>query len=153
MDDNSKDRLTLARRFLKPTNSTHRQYKVLQAFFIEGLPSAEAAICFGYTPGSFQILVHQFRNQPQRRFFTSSVAEGRLPGKQKRLWNQVVALRKLNLSVHDMSHVLAREGESLSPAAVASIVKEEGFAKLRRRLDDERSDHPRPMAADVTDVC
>jgi hypothetical protein len=152
MDDNSKDRLTLARRFLEPTNSTHRQYEALRAFFVEGLPSAEAAIRFGYTPGSFRILVHQFRNQPQRRFFTSSVAEGRLPGKQKRLRNQVVALRKQNLSVHDISRALSREGESLSPAAVASILKEEGFAKLPRRLDDERPDHLRPIAADVADV-
>jgi hypothetical protein len=152
MNDNSKDRLTLARRFLEPTNSTHRQYEALRAFFVEGLPSAEAAIRFGYTPGSFRILVHQFRNQPQRRFFTSSVAEGRLPGKQKRLRNQVVALRKQNLSVHDISRALAREGESLSPAAVASSLKEEGFAKLPRRLDDERPDHPRPIAADVADV-
>jgi hypothetical protein len=152
MDDNSRDRLILARRFLEPINSTHRQYEALRAFFVEGLPSAEAAIRFGYTPGSFRILVHQFRNQPQRRFFTSSVAEGRLPGKQKRLQNQVVALRKQNLSVHDISRALAREGESLSPAAVASILKEEGFAKLPRRLDDERPDHPRPIAADVADV-
>ncbi|HMB08106.1 MAG TPA: hypothetical protein VKP69_30795, partial [Isosphaeraceae bacterium] len=47
---------------------------------------------------------------------------------------------------------LSRDGEPLSPAAVAAILKEEGFAKLPRRLDDERPDQPRPVVADVADV-
>jgi hypothetical protein len=58
--------LTLTRRFLEPANSTHRQYEALRAFFVEGLPSAEAAARFGYTPGSFLVLVHHFRNRPDR---------------------------------------------------------------------------------------
>ena len=47
---------------------------------------------------------------------------------------------------------LARDGESLSTAAVAAILKDEGFAKLPRRADDERPDQPRPAVADVADV-
>jgi hypothetical protein len=54
MADNSTDRLTLARRFLEPANSKHRQYEALRAFFVDQIPSAEAAARFGYTPGSFQ---------------------------------------------------------------------------------------------------
>jgi transposase-like protein len=152
MDDNSRDRLTLARRFLEPSNSTHRQYEALRAFFVEGVPAAEAARRFGYTPGSFRVLVHQFRNQHKRDFFVPTAREGRPPGKQKRLREQVVALRKQNLSVHDISRALAREGASLSPAAVAVILEEEGFAKLPRRGDDERPNQSRPVVADVTDV-
>jgi hypothetical protein len=152
MDDNSRDRLTLARRFLVPANSTHRQYEALRAFFVDGVPSAEAAARFGYTPGSFRVLVHQFRNQPGRDFFGPTQHEGRPPGKQKTLREQIVALRKQNLSVHDISRALARDGESLSPATIAAILKEEGFAKLPRRLDDERLDQPRPEVAEVADV-
>ncbi len=152
MGDNSRDRLTLARRFLEPSNSTHRRYEALRAFFVDGVPSAEASARFGYTPGSFRVLVHQFRNQPKRDFFVSTAREGRPPGKQRRLREQVVALRKQNLSVHDISRSLARDGESLSPAAVAAILKDEGFARLPRRPDDERPDQPRPVVADVADV-
>src|ERR1700694_5712656 len=133
MDNNSGDRLTLARRFLEPSNSTHRQYEALRAFFVEGVPSAEAAARFGYTPGSFRVLVHEFRSQPKRGFFCSTTRDIRPAGKQKRLRDQVVALRKQNLSVHDISRALARDGESLSPAAVAAILKEEGVGKLPRR--------------------
>jgi DDE family transposase len=152
MDDNSRDRLTLARRFLEPTNSTHRQYEALRAFFVEGVPSAQAAARFGYTPGSFRVLVHQFRNDPGRSFFASPTREGRPSGKQQRLRERVVALRKQNLSVHDISLCLAREDAMISPAAVAAILKEEGFAKLPRRLDDERPDQLRPVVADMADV-
>jgi transposase len=152
MDDHSGDRLTLARRFLEPTNSTHRQYEALRAFFVDGMPSAEAAARFGYTPGSFRVLVHQFRSDPKRDFFISTASQGRPSGKQKRLREQVVALRKQNLSVHDISRALAREGHSLSPAVIATILKKEGFAKLPRRRDDERPDQPRPEVADVADV-
>ena len=41
-----------SRVFLEPSNATHRQYEALRAFFVEGLPSAEAARRFGYTPGA-----------------------------------------------------------------------------------------------------
>jgi hypothetical protein len=152
MADNSRDRLTLARRFLEPSNSTHRQYEALRAFFVEGGPSAQAAARFGYTPGSFRALVHQFRHRPGRDFFVPTAREGRPPAKQRRLRERVIALRKQNLSVHDISRALTRDGESLSPAAVAAILKEEGFAKLPRRADDERPDQPRPVVADVADV-
>ena len=152
MDDNSKDRLILAQRFLEPSNATHRQYEALRAFFVEGVPSAEAATRFGYTPGSFRVLVHQFRSQPERDFFLAAPRQGRPPGKQDRLRELVVALRKQNLSVHDISRALARDGESLSPAAVAAILKQEGFAKLPRRRDDERPERLGPVVADMADV-
>ena len=142
----------MARRFLEPSNSTHRQYEALRAFFVDRIPSAEAAARFGYTPGSFRVLVHQFRNQPGRDFFVPTARQGRPPGKRKRLREQVIALRKQNLSVHDISRALARDGETLSPAAVAAILEEEGFAKLPRRADNERPDQPRPVVAEAADV-
>ncbi|MBV8383675.1 MAG: transposase [Planctomycetaceae bacterium] len=54
--------------------------------------------------------------------------------------------------MHDISRALARDGEAISPAAIATILEEEGFAKLPRRRDEERPDHPRPTVADAADV-
>jgi hypothetical protein len=56
----------LSQVFLEPRNSTHRQYEALRGFFVEGLSSAEVARRFGYTPGSFRVLAHQFRQEPLR---------------------------------------------------------------------------------------
>src|SRR3954454_17328367 len=123
MADNSRDRLTLARRFLEPSNSTHRQYEALRAFFVEGVPSAEAARRFGYTPGSFRVLVHQFRQSPRRDFFLTAVKGPHFAPKADPLRDRVIALRKQNLSIYDISRNLAHQGDPLSPVAVAQILK------------------------------
>src|SRR5262249_39380641 len=39
-----------------------------------------------------------------------------------------------------------------TPAAVSSLLKDEGFARLPRRLDEERPPGSRPTTADVADV-
>jgi len=152
MAANSRQSITFSRYFLEPANVSHRRYEALRAYFVEGLPSAEAARRFGYTAGSFRVLTHQFRQDPTRKFFLPSAREARPHGKQNRLRDQVVALRKQNFSVGDISHALSREGEVISPAAVAEILRAEGFAKLPRRLDDERPETPRPTIAEVADV-
>jgi hypothetical protein len=152
VQDKFRDRLTLSKAFLEPSNSKHRQYEALRAFFIEGLPSAEAAARFGYTPGSFRVLVHQFRKDPDRAFFLPPANEAEPRGQRTILRGQVVALRKQNLSIYDISRALAREGTKLSPPAISQVLKQEGFSRLPRRLDEERPDSPRPTVADVADV-
>ena len=47
---------------------------------------------------------------------------------------------------------LDQSGEKLSPASISTILKEEGFARLPRRRDDERPATTRPNAADVADA-
>ncbi len=148
----SRQSITCSRVFLEPANVNQRQYESLRAYFVDGLPSAEAAKRFGYTPGSFRVLVHQFRRNPHREFFLPSAREARPHGKQNRLRNRVVALRKQNLSIYDISRAVSREDERISPAAVAEILREEGFAKLPRRLDEERPERPRPTTGEVADV-
>jgi hypothetical protein len=146
------DRITrLARVFLEPKNPAHRQYEALRAFFVEGLPSAEAAQRFGYSPGSFRVLCHEFRQNPDREFFLAS--SRRSPGRPRsdRIRDQVVALRKQNLSIYDISRALAEEGQGRSPAGISLILKEEGFDRLPRRREEERPQTPRPAKAEIAD--
>src|SRR3972149_6673791 len=55
--------------FLEPTPPRQRQYEALRAYFVERLPSAEAARRFGYQEGSFRILCWRFRHEMDRNFF------------------------------------------------------------------------------------
>ena len=142
----------LARVFLQPQNSTHRQYEALRAYFVEALPSAEAARRGGYTPGSFRVLVHQFRQNPDRPFFLPPPKGPKTSPKTERLREKVISLRKQNLSIYDISQVLTREAEPLSPVAVSLLLREEGFARLPRRQDEERPHATRPTAAAVANV-
>ena len=142
----------LERVFLEPTDPTHRQYEALRAYFVEGLPSQEVAKRFGYTRGSFRVLCHQFRQHPQRAFFLQPHKGPHRAPKRDPVRDQVIALRKQNFSIYDISETLKAEGHSLSPVTIALLLKEEGFARLPRRADDERPDTPRPTAAAVAEV-
>lgn len=153
MSNTPSKRLTgLARVFLEPQNSTHRQYEALRAYFLEGLPSAEAARRFGYTPGSFRVLCTEFRKQPHRPFFLPPAKGPATAPKSDPVRERVIALRKQNLSIYDISAQLNDNAQSLSPAAVALMLKDEGFARLPRRRDEERPVGARATAAAVTDV-
>lgn len=154
MFNDKDDELTdLSRFFLEPQNPTHRQYEALRAYFVQRMPSAEAAARFGYTPGSFRVLCHQFRHDPQRPFFLSrSRQQPETPHKKSPRREKVIALRKQNLSIYDISLSLGSEGIELSPVAVSLILKQEGFARLPRRRDEERARHLSPETAPVADV-
>ena len=152
MKSPAKSLTALAKRFLEPANAIHRQYEALRAYFVEGLSSQEAAARFGYTPGSFRILCHQFRHNPTPAFFLSSRKGPRPTPARNQIRDAVVELRKQNLSIYDVSQVLADRGTPRSPAAVSLILQAEGFAKLPRRADDERPSRPHQTVAAVADV-
>ncbi|HVH71025.1 MAG TPA: hypothetical protein VNB49_07960 [Candidatus Dormibacteraeota bacterium] len=63
-----------------------------------------------------------------------------------------MALRKRNLSVYDIQHELAEAGHTISINSLTLLLREEGFARLPRRGDDERPVSVRPEAAAVADV-
>lgn len=143
----------LARFFLEPASPTQRQYEALRAYFVDGLPSKEVARRFGYKPGSFRVLCHQFRHDSHPQFFLTPHRGPQKAPKRDRRRQRVVALRKQNLSIYDIHLILKREHEdTLSTATIAQILREEGFARLPRRRDDERPELVRPAAAHIADV-
>ena len=142
----------MTRVFLQPSNTTHRQYEALRAYFVEHLPSVQAATRFGYSPGSFRVLCHQLRQNPHRQFFLPPQKGPHVAPKRDRVRQRVIELRKQNLSIYDISEELAAVGKRLSPAAVSLILIEEGFAKLPRRADEERPGRAGPQKAEVADL-
>ena len=138
--------------FLQPTNTTHRQYEALRAYFVNKLPSAVVAARFGYSAGSFRVLCHQFRQNPRRPFFLSASKGPKQAPKKDQTRQRVIDLRKQNLSIYDISDALRTEEISISPAMVGIILNEEGFSRLPRRRDEERPPGARPTIAPVADL-
>jgi hypothetical protein len=138
--------------FLEPQNARQRMYEALRCYFIEGLPSHEVARTFGYTPGSFRVLCHQFRRDPDPRFFITSTPGPREQPRKNAARALIETLRKQNYSVYEISDILKEQRKPLSPTAVREVLKELGFAALPRRLDEERPDYPRPTAEPVADA-
>jgi hypothetical protein len=87
----------------------------------------------GYTPGSFRVLCHQFRQHPQRSFFIQPRTGPHHAPKRDPVRDQVITLRKQNFSIYDISEALKAEGHSLSPVPISLLLKEEGCARLPRR--------------------
>src|SRR3972149_1772060 len=74
-------------------------------------------------PGGFRVLCHQFRAQPMRAFFLPSGKGPANAPKSDPVHQRVVALRKQNLSIYDISAELAAAGKRLSPAAISLLLK------------------------------
>jgi hypothetical protein len=155
MDATTRNGLTTeARFFLEPEGPLQRQYEAFRAYFVEGLPSQEVARRFGYTPGSFRVLCHQFRHDSSKdqRFFQSVRHGPRDAPARARVRDLAIAMRKRNLSVYDIQHELAAGGHAISINALAVLLREEGFARLPRRRDDERPAALRPEIQEAADV-
>lgn len=138
--------------FLEVSTPKQRQYEALRAFFVEGRPSGEVAQAFGYSPGAFRVMCHQFRRDPNPVFFLNPQKGPATQPKKSPARKIAISMRKQNHSVYEISEALKEGSISLSPTAVREILQEEGFAPLPRRLDDERPDYPREIAEAVADV-
>src|SRR5450759_1795143 len=134
--------------FLEPQNATHRQYEALRAFFVDDVDQAEAARRFGYSLNTFRVMCSLFRRNTTRHFFVEPRRGPRgKVAKDECLRERIVALRKQNLSVYDIADHLQSDGRSLTAAAIAAILKKEGFSRLPRRRDEERATHSGPEKA------
>src|SRR5580692_11039752 len=107
--------MDLAHHFLAPHNTAHRQYEALRAYFVERLPGPEVAARFGYTVGSLHQLVHQFRHEPNRRFFVEPAEPAARSTDVLR--QRIIELRQQNQSIYDISRALKREGVERTPVA------------------------------------
>src|SRR6516162_8681812 len=145
--------ITDCRRFFaEPATARQRQYEALRAFFLDGLTSKEVAHRFGYSHGAFRVLCHDFRRGLLRDFFATTRPGPREQPKKSKARDQVLALRKPNYSIYDISRALKEQGIILSATAVREILAAEGFAPLPRRLDEERPVLIGPTAEAVADV-
>ena len=138
--------------FQQPRHPKQRQYEALRAYYVEGRSSREAARAFGYSPGAFRVLCHAFLRDPQPCFFVSSRTGPRSQPKKSAARSLLIALRKQNHSVYEISQALKERKLPLSPTAVREVLKAEGFAALPRRLDEERPERPQPTVEAVADV-
>jgi hypothetical protein len=140
--------------FRAPSHSLQRQYEALRAFFVEQLPSLQVAQRFGYSPGAFRVLCHQFRHDPAKRsaFFRQPQHGPQSAPVRDRVRDLAVALRKRNLSVYDIQRELAQTGRAISINALSVLLREEGFARLPRRRDEDRPAVVKPEIAEVADV-
>jgi transposase len=145
--------LTECRRFFRqPRHPKQRQYEALRRYFLDQRPSKEVAAEFGYSEGSFRVLCHQFRRNPEPEFFLTAPRGPQGQPKKSAARARIEQLRKQNHSVYEIADALKARGTPLSATAVREVLRELGFAALPRRRDDERPELPRPSVEPVADA-
>ena len=138
--------------FLEPQHAKQRQYEALRRYFVDGCSSKEVAAEFGYAEGSFRVLCHHFRRDPEPAFFLTPTRGPQSQPKKSVARATIEHLRKRNHSVYEIAEALKEQGTALSATAVREVLRELGFAALPRRLDEERPDLPRPTVESAADA-
>lgn len=143
----------LASLFLEPKTTSQRKYEALRAVIVDRMSVPDASSRFGYKEHALRSLLRDFKRNPTVEPFFTLRSPGRKPVADE-LRNKIVQLRKKNHSIYDIERLLKEQGETLSYRAVARVLREEGFAQLPRRLDEERPDLgiARPLEPPKADV-
>lgn len=140
--------------FLDPQFPLQRQYEAIRAVFVDEEPSIDVARRFGYSPGAFRVLCHQFRHDASKRasFFRQPQRGPHAAPARDRVRLLAVALRKRNLSVYDIQRELAEAGHTVSINTLTVLLREEGFARLPQRAGEDRPVTVKPEIAAVADI-
>lgn len=146
------DRTNL-RFFTHPKDPAHRLYEALRAYFVEKQTGKEVGERFGYNPGTLHVLASRFKQGLLPSFF---IEYQQRPGpkrqpKKDAVRDLVIELRKKNHSVYDICRILREKGHIISVRAIWEILNEAGFARLPRRLDEERPTWPVVIPAAYAD--
>lgn len=85
--------------FAEPSQPRQRMYEALRAYFLEDQPSQTVARNFGYSPGAFRVLCHQFRRDPDPQFFVTVSAGANLTSMSRRQDVMRKACCEMNVAV------------------------------------------------------
>ena len=128
-----KDLIACRKFFLEPSGPKQRQYEAIRAYYLDELSGEQAATKFGYTHGSFRQLLHAFVNDADPQFFITPKHGPQAQPKKDPARETIIALRKQNYSVSEISEALREAGIMLSAMAVDEVLKVRGFCSPSRR--------------------
>ena len=119
-----------------------KKYDALKDFYFHKKKAVQVANEYGYTLSSFYSLTRDFNRYLACRekddFFFISKKAGRKHIDDVNADELIISLRKQNLSTDDILTILHGKGYKLSYQYVYQLLKNEGFAKLERRNQQQK---------------
>lgn len=141
---------------LNPKTIAQKQYEALRMYFIEKKSGLEVAKTFGYTYRGFTTIVANFRKTlrtTDEEMFFIARKKGRKKDKQISQANQlIINLRKKYYSIEDIKVTLDGKGIKVSEKSIYSIIKNEGFSRLPRRINSIKNNIEPPGIKAETSV-
>jgi len=125
--------------FSNPQSIAQKQYEALKSYFTGREKAEVVAHKFGYTYRGFTTIVSDFRKRLQQYSLQDPFFQPRPKGRTKSVSDGqtrevVISLRKKYYSVEDIKVVLDSKGLQVSEKTIYTILKQEGFSRLPRRL-------------------
>jgi transposase len=139
-------------RFTQPTVPAHRRYEALRAYFVEDQTPAQIAARFGYTTGSVQTLISQYRASDPGEFFAVSRPGPKAQPKKDAARERAILLRKQRHGIEEIVAELERAGTPLSRTAVWEVLSEEGLSRMPKPAAPKRERPPAQLAAEKVRV-
>jgi transposase len=123
--------------FENPSTPRQKQYEAIRAVVLENLPVETVAKKFGYTVQTIYSLIRDAKNG--NLDLCPSIPPG--PKKRRtplRIQQEVLQLRKENLSSVDIREHLHRKGDKVSVRTVERILADFNYPKLPQRTNAQR---------------
>ena len=127
--------------FINPASPTQRRYEALRAFYADDLSAAEVAEKFTISLSYFKKLRFEFAKdlkEGTNMFFPNKKTGPKERSTNSEIIQNIIALRKRNLSITDIKVILDAEGTIVSLDTIDKILKAEGFAPLPKRTNAQR---------------
>lgn len=130
--------------FLSRSNSYHKQYDALKAYFVDRLPATEVAEKFGYSVNTVYSLARDLKlslsEYPDEDPFFKPVSLGRKPLElTNEMRDLIISLRKAFVSVPEIKSILESRDVKISMSTINDLLKKEGFTRLPRRSSKSRN--------------
>jgi len=125
--------------FLNPVHPMQKRYEALRASVVEGMSAEGVSEKFGYSTNTVYALRRDFKAGKLGDFFTPlHKGPSKTKPSESQLTQEVIRLRKLNLSVPEIRESIASQGMDISIDLIQEILTSAGFARLFRRTNAER---------------
>ena len=133
--------------FAKPDEPMHRQYLALRSFFCEGKTAEEVEAESGYAASTvygmardFKLRLKECAELGEDPFFRQNIMGRRKKERDCDLVDNIVNLRKKQLSIPDIKVLMDSKGYDVSEGQIYTICDENGFARLPKRTREERDE-------------
>jgi len=129
--------------FNTPHSIAQKQYEALRMYFFQNIPAKEVAQKFGYSYRGFTTIIFNFNNSLKLNKLDNLFFVGNNKGRPITtdiitVNETIIDLRKKFYSVPDIKIFLDANGNKVSEKSIYNILKNNGFAKLPRRIKTAR---------------
>jgi len=125
----------------------HRKYLALRSFLYECKTAEEVETAYGYATSTVYAMARDFKQRISEYaesgddpFFKQNKIGRKKQERDNGLIDNIIALRKKQLSVPDIKVLLDSKGYNVTEGQIYAISDENGFARLPKRTREERDE-------------